>query len=158
MENRLWKVLALAFGVGVVLSIPKVRKILKNSLARAGATTKEGYQSAVDRLKKERPKRAQAAKSVKQRSIKIGAIKKKTVKKSRPAAAPVSSARKASAGGSPEFEKSIIESLKGSPGGRTLADLGAKMGVHFIRLSAPIKKLVEQGRVSKKGNLYFAKA
>ena len=52
-------------------------------------------------------------------------------------------------------EEQIIHVLSGHPDGLTLPDIAKIIGVHFVTLSAPIKKLEGEGKVVKIDNLYL---
>ncbi len=53
-----------------------------------------------------------------------------------------------------EIEERILSVLKENPKGKTLTDLSSVLGVHFIKLTIPLQKLVNEGRVSKKDRVY----
>ncbi|MDP8263123.1 MAG: hypothetical protein P9M13_07460 [Candidatus Ancaeobacter aquaticus] len=156
MENgRLAAIIALVVGVGVVLSLPKMRKRLKEWLAPVGGNIKEGYLAATKKIKKEKSKnikleKVAAKKKPKTRKSVINVKAKKVSAKPAPVGIPTNV--------SPETENAIIKVLKESPGGKTLVDLGMGLGTHFVKLAIPIKRLVEQGKVRKKEKLYFAVA
>lgn len=53
-----------------------------------------------------------------------------------------------------EIEEKILSILKENPKGKTLTDLSSIFGVHFIKLTIPLQRLVNEGKVSKKGKVY----
>lgn len=54
-----------------------------------------------------------------------------------------------------EVEEKILSVLKENSKGKTLTDLGSVLGVHFIKLTIPLQKLVSEGKVHKKGKVYY---
>lgn len=178
MEGRLGVLLLLLLGVGtgVVFGIPKIRRRVIAGFIRAGEMTKEGYLGAVKMVKQEKVKvKAATVKIIKRtrpvKTVRIMAKKAEvgtakiakrvnigTARKIRPIITRKVEAIAASVGKSPKLADDILRKLKESPGGLRLADLGAKLGMHFVRLAVPIKKLLAEGKIEKEGKLYVAVA
>lgn len=178
MEGRLGVLLLLLLGVGtgIVFGIPKIRRRVVAGVIRAGEMTKEGYLGALKMVKQEKVKvKAATAKIIKRtrpvktviimaKKAKAGTAKMakkaniRTAKKIRPSVTRKVEAIAASATKSPNLSDDIIRKLNESPGGLRLADLGAKLGMHFVRLAVPIKKLLAEGKIEKEGKLYVAVA
>lgn len=55
-----------------------------------------------------------------------------------------------------EIEGNLLEVLQRKSNGMTLQELSSTMGVHYVTLGAPIKDLMEKGKVKKEEHLYFA--
>jgi hypothetical protein len=165
MENRLGTILFIGIGLGLVLSVPKIRKKLMGGLACAGKGMRDGCLSAFQgsqkgKAVKIRPARkSKIVKKGRKRPIKLRALESKRLKETErlmPKAAPPVGTGVLSASAAPELADDIIRVLKENIQGQSLTNLGAKLGVHFVRLADPIKQLVEQGKVRKEGKLYFA--
>lgn len=154
--GKITAVLVLA-GVGVALSIPKVRKRIKENINQIGEKTREGYLAAVQKVSKGKEAIIEKTiqKTKKSKLKKISEIKTK-IKKPLPKTAPAVAESPVSI--FPETEEVIIKTLKDNPSGKSLTDLGSALNTHFIKLASPIKRLIEQGKVKKEGKLYLAVA
>lgn len=54
-----------------------------------------------------------------------------------------------------ELKVKALPLIEESPQGINLRQLSSKLKVHYIRLARPIKELLDEGKVIKKGSLYF---
>lgn len=56
------------------------------------------------------------------------------------------------------MEENVLAALKNAPKGKSLAELGSALGVHFIRVASSARRLVDEGKIRKKGNVYILAA
>lgn len=52
-------------------------------------------------------------------------------------------------------EQQILSILKDNPKGKTLTEIAAIIGVHFVKLAMPMKKLISEDKVRKEEKRYL---
>ena len=134
MNNRAQALLWLVAGTLIGANWPKIRKSSVTCWTVVSKKASAVCSNAIASLSKQKTKK----KKVKPKLVKAVKVKPEPVK-----AKPVT------------VEEQILSVVQDAPKGKSLVEIAGIMGVHFVKLGAPMKKLLGESKVRKEEKLYL---
>ena len=146
MNEKTTPILVFAIGILVGMNWPKIEKFLKPYLKSMEGGSTEAYSVLSTFLAQQKEKVEDMAAESKIKKTKekteeeeVAVTRKKTIRKKK----------------KHSLKTKAKQIINQNPKGITLQKMAEEIGVHFVRLSRPVKELIEKNKIRKEKKLYF---
>ncbi|MCH7525448.1 MAG: hypothetical protein IIC74_10750 [Bacteroidetes bacterium] len=162
MNNKLLPLLTLVAGFLIGKNWEEIEKFLKPYLEKAGVSSADAYSSIMTFMhqQKENLEDVMAESKIKKNEENTTEEEKKVSEADEIEDATFETLDDDSQETSPKISKKFIKEriqqiIKEHPEGILLKKIAEVVDVHFVRLSYPVKELLEKNKIRKEGKLYF---